>query len=90
MYLRTAKNQYGTPVDVYRCETCQGEFTVCPAHEDRSRDDQWRGCLAEACGSYDPARDADRFFASNKVVSLAAMRAGGVRSEAIADEGRRS
>lgn len=69
-YLETRKNDYGTPVDAYRCETCGEEFTVCPAHADRSSDDQWAGCQAVTCGSYDPARDADKLFDNGNVLSF--------------------
>ena len=66
---RTA-NEYGIAVDAYQCETCGDRFTVCPANPDRSRDDEWTGCLAVTCGSYDPTRDADRLFDDGNVVSF--------------------
>jgi hypothetical protein len=40
MFVETTTNEYGTAVDAYRCETCNEPFTVCPANEDRSRDDK--------------------------------------------------
>lgn len=47
-------NEYGTPISTHVCEDCGAEFTVCPpAGED------WGGCLAETCISYDPKRDGD-------------------------------
>lgn len=57
-------NEYGTPVGVYECETCGTEFTVCP---DPKKTEGWENCLAKSCDSYDPSRDADRFFAEGKV-----------------------
>lgn len=70
MFLEVTKNEFGTPVDAYQCETCGERFTVCPANEDRSCDDQWTGCLATSCESYDPARDADKLFDDGNVVSF--------------------
>jgi hypothetical protein len=61
MKLRDDVNEYGTPITVFRCEFCGGEFTVCPEVAD-DRLDQWRGCLAEDCASYDPSRDATIYF----------------------------
>jgi hypothetical protein len=70
MYVETSKNAYGTPIDCYICETCGDPFTLCPANEDRSCDDQWTGCMATICASYDPARDADKLFDNGNVVSF--------------------
>lgn len=70
MFVETSRNEYGTPVDGYICETCGDSFTVCPAHGDRTEDDQWTGCLSPNCTSYDPARDADRLFDDGNVVSF--------------------
>lgn len=67
MFLEVRSNEYGTPVDAYRCETCGEEFTVCPAHKDRSCDDQWTGCQAPECASYDPGRDVDKWFDEGRV-----------------------
>ncbi len=71
MFIETSRNEFGTPVDCYCCETCRETFTVCPAHVDRSCDDQWTGCLAITCASYDPTRDADQLFDDGNVVSFA-------------------
>ena len=59
-------NEYGTPVTMFLCESCNQTFTVCPAVEDHNLD-QWSGCLGEGCGSYDPDRDADKLFDEGKV-----------------------
>lgn len=71
MFIERTKNEYGTPVDAYQCDACGEHFTVCPANDDRSRDDQWTGCMAIECASYDPARDADKLFDDGSVVSFA-------------------
>lgn len=59
-------NEYGTPVTLFSCPACNTTFTVCPAVED-DKLDQWTGCMAEDCTSYDPARDADKLFDEGKV-----------------------
>lgn len=48
-------NEFGTPVSTHICKTCKREFTVCPPTD-------FEYCLAEDCNSYDPSRDADRYF----------------------------
>lgn len=54
------ENEYGTPVSVHTCATCGEEFTVCPPTTiERFGPD----CLDPTCASYDPARDAEVFFA---------------------------
>lgn len=54
-------NEYGTLVTLFKCEFCGHEFTVCPPVPP-DKEDQWRGCLGIGCPSYDPSRDADKFF----------------------------
>lgn len=52
MIVGLSKNEYGTDVSVHVCSDCGNRFTVCPpAGED------WGGCLAETCASYDINRD---------------------------------
>lgn len=80
-YLGTRPNEYNTPVDAYRCDTCGEEFTVCPANDDRSKDGDWSGCMAPTCASYDPARDADKLFDDGNVISLERRRPGGARPD---------
>jgi hypothetical protein len=70
MYIETSKNEYGTPIDCYICETCGDNFSICPANEDRSRDHAWTGCLATTCASYDPDRDCDKLFDDDNVLSF--------------------
>jgi hypothetical protein len=56
---RITVNDYGTVVTLAMCPCCGSEFTVCPAVDL----DKWgHGCLAPNCESYDPGRDADRYF----------------------------
>jgi len=60
MNLGLGVNEYGTIVSRHLCNECGREFTVCPAVEER----EFGGvCLSPDCASYDPERDADRFFA---------------------------
>jgi len=61
MFIKYDKNDYGTPVSRHRCDTCGAEFTVCPASEPE-RFEAWNHCLSPNCDSYDPDRDADKFF----------------------------
>jgi hypothetical protein len=69
MRLRQTTNEYGTSVVEYRCETCGELFTICPA-PDPEEDEQWTGCMAPTCASYDPARDADKLFDDGDVLSF--------------------
>lgn len=52
-------NKYGTPWSVHICFGCGTTFTVTPSAKPK---DEWGGCLAPECVTYDPRRDADRFF----------------------------
>lgn len=70
MRVRKTNNEYGTPVVEYRCETCGELFTICPAPKPE-QDDQWAGCLAPMCGSYDPSRDVDKWFEEGRVRAIA-------------------
>lgn len=64
MFRRYDFNEYGTPVTVGQCDTCGEEFTVCPKADERrmAPGGDWANCLATDCASYDPRRDADKFF----------------------------
>ena len=53
-------NEYGTPISIHICDSCHRRFTVCPAIEDGKPG--WGNCLSPECASYDPDRDADKFF----------------------------
>lgn len=70
MYLGPEKNEYGTPVDRFKCDACGWVYTVCPALSDRTRLDEWDNCLGVTCASYDPARDADKLFDDGNVASF--------------------
>ena len=61
-------NEYGTPVSVHTCQTCGMEFTLCPLVPD-DKSDQWPDCMALECESYDPHRDADILFQSDKEIA---------------------
>lgn len=83
MRLRETVNECGTPVVEYRCETCGDTFTVCPAPPSED-DDQWTGCQATICASYEPDRDADKFFDDGNVASMAQRRGQVIRRPANA------
>lgn len=53
-------NEYGTPVSLHVCRVCGDSYTVCPPSVSALRESL---CLMPACASYDPARDAEVFFA---------------------------
>lgn len=65
MYIKESKNEYGTPISVFKCDFCGQEFTVCPAIKPEDRK-SWNGCGAPDCESYDPARDVSRYFVGGK------------------------
>ena len=67
MHLGYVNNEYGKRVSSHKCDTCKAEFTVCPPIEPDSLD--WDNCLSEECGSYDPDRDADILFMSDKEIA---------------------
>ena len=54
-------NEYGVPITVLVCESCQRQFTVTPALTP-DRYEQWKGCTAPECPSYSLDRDVDIFF----------------------------
>ena len=66
MRISETTNEYGTPVVEYRCETCGDLFTICPAPPPEN-DDQWTGCQAPECASYDESRDVDKWFDEGRV-----------------------
>ena len=53
------KNEFGTLVSAHVCDTCGGEFTVCPPAKTK---EGWENCLAVNCPSYDKSRDMDLLF----------------------------
>ena len=58
MKIGEERNEFNTKTSVHICECCGGRFTVCPSVENEG----WENCLGPECSSYDPARDADKFF----------------------------
>lgn len=60
-YIREGINDYGTPVSWFNCDDCGDEFSVCPAVPEDQRD-EWDGCMADTCTSYDIERDVSIFF----------------------------
>jgi len=65
--LRDEENEHGTPVSVFRCEYCGRKFTVTPAVPDINADN-WKGCLAPGCASYDESRDVDKMLEEGTAV----------------------
>lgn len=65
-HLAETYNEHGTPVSLFQCESCPSTFTVCPAVPEDRRD-QWTGCMADGCSTYDESRDGDKLFDAGKV-----------------------
>lgn len=59
MKIGTCMNEYGALVSLHRCPGCGCEFTVCPPVPDGQ---DWGGCQAETCSTYDKNRDVDRLI----------------------------
>jgi len=55
------RNEYGTSVTLFKCESCGSLFTVCPAKKEEDLND-YRGCLSTECESYDESRDIDKLW----------------------------
>jgi predicted molibdopterin-dependent oxidoreductase YjgC len=66
MFIEYDKNECGTDISRYQCESCGDTFTVCPVSRVH---DNWVNCLSEDCVSYDPSRDADIIFMSEKEIA---------------------
>ncbi len=65
MWISYGKNEFGTKISHHICDTCGGDFTVCPA---RPFDDTaYLSCLGLECDSYDIKRDAMLMFGQGKV-----------------------
>lgn len=63
MFLRYDHNEYGTPITVCRCDTCEQEFSLCPLVQAEALEARgWGSCLSPECASYDPSRDVDRLL----------------------------
>ena len=67
MKLRDETNEFGVKVSVFQCEECGREFTVCPAVPDINLDN-WTGCTAPDCPSYDESRDVDKLLEDGVVL----------------------
>lgn len=60
-------NEYGIRVSKHKCDTCGIEFTVVPGVDETSS--AFDNCLADGCESYDPDRDAEILFMSDKEIA---------------------
>lgn len=62
-----SKNEHDIKVSCHKCDTCGGEFTVAPAIEEGVAG--WENCMSDECASYDPHRDADVLFMSDREIA---------------------
>lgn len=69
MKIRDDVNEHGTPLTVFRCEFCDKEFSVIPAVPDINLDN-WKGCTAPDCESYDEKRDVDKMIEEDGVTLI--------------------
>lgn len=53
-------NECGTEISNHICDICGKHFTVCPKIDDSNK--WWNNCLGLECASYNPLRDANKFF----------------------------
>lgn len=53
-------NEDGTIVSKHHCPVCDRDFSICPPIPIGTPN--WDCCLAEDCDSYDPSRDAGKYF----------------------------
>lgn len=58
-------NEYGIKVAAFECDTCGVEYTICPAPDDDTLDG-WNNCSGDDCASYDPERDTEILFSSDR------------------------
>ena len=65
--IKDTYNLQGTKITEFVCEFCGTIFTVCPA-VNKDKDDDWKGCMDLGCKSYDPDRDADKFFEEEMII----------------------
>jgi len=65
MKLRDDINEEGIPVTWFKCDSCDTEYTICPAIKE-GQEAGWNNCMTHECSSYDPSRDAEVLFLSDK------------------------
>jgi len=59
------KNEYGIAVVHLKCKTCGVDFSICPAPKEKDLP-LHENCTAPDCESYDPERDTDVLFMTDK------------------------
>lgn len=64
--IREYENEHGTGTSVHECETCGIEFTVTPKALNNGAG--YENCLYPECDSYDPHRDVDILFMTDKEI----------------------
>lgn len=67
MYIKRTENKHGTGESHHVCDTCGSDFTITPAVEPDSH--SFDNCLAEGCDSYDPDRDIEPLFMTDKEIA---------------------
>jgi len=65
--IREYPNEHGTGTSVHECMACGIEFTVTPAAANNGLG--YENCLAPDCASYDPHRDMDIVFMTDKEIA---------------------
>lgn len=59
----------GTRVSLHLCDTCNREFTLCPAVDPDK--EGWENCLYWSCKSYDVKRDLElSFITGNTIIRI--------------------
>ena len=67
MYIRTESNEHGTGTSHHVCDTCGEKFTLTPAVAQDA--EGWESCMSDTCASYDPSRDCEVLFMSNREIA---------------------
>lgn len=65
--IREYKNKHGTLTSSHICDTCGQSFTITPSAPGNG--EGYENCLAPECDSYDPHRDVDILFMSDKEIA---------------------
>ena len=60
-------NDNGILASRHKCDTCGTEYEICPVIADD--EEGWENCLLDECESYDPHRDADILFMTDKEIA---------------------
>lgn len=69
MYTGMSKNEYGIPVSKHKCDTCGGEYTLCPSLDEGSKSSLAANCQSDVCASYNPSNDVDILFMTDAEIA---------------------